>query len=123
MAFMLSSEEVSFAAMRGGYDDVMAILCFLVATVCLCFCFTAILLLVKGWALRREFRLAQQYAAGPHYHDADPSQHNSARSKGTSTSSDGYKPVPGEEIQMHSVPTVPEPPSDPLFVLEEEHDD
>lgn len=67
LAFMLSSEEVSFAAMRAGYDDVMAILCFLVAVVCLCFCFTAVLLLIKNWALRREFRLARI-----HTHPADP---------------------------------------------------
>lgn len=61
LAFMLSSEEVSFAAMRSGYDDVMAILCFLVAVVCLCFCFTALLLLLKNWALRREFLCSKKH--------------------------------------------------------------
>ncbi len=60
LVFMLSSEEVSFAAMRAGYDDLMAIMNLSVAIISLIFCFAAALLVLKGWALRREFRLTQE---------------------------------------------------------------
>ena len=54
--FMLSSEEVSFAAMRSGYGDFMAILNVAVAVVALLFCWTTGLMMLKGWAVRREVK-------------------------------------------------------------------
>ncbi|SPO24275.1 uncharacterized protein UTRI_03543 [Ustilago trichophora] len=56
LLFMLSSEEVSFAAMRSGYGDFMAILNVAVAVVALLFCWTTLLMMLKGWAVRREVR-------------------------------------------------------------------
>ncbi|SNX86369.1 uncharacterized protein MEPE_05078 [Melanopsichium pennsylvanicum] len=56
LVFMLSSEEVSFAAMRSGYGDFMAILNVAVAVVALLFCWTTGLLMIKGWAVRQEIR-------------------------------------------------------------------
>ncbi|SPO23923.1 uncharacterized protein UTRI_03543_B [Ustilago trichophora] len=56
LLFMLSSEEVSFAAMRSGYGDFMAILNVAVAVVALLFCWTTALMMLKGWAVRREVR-------------------------------------------------------------------
>ena len=58
LIFMLSSEEVSFAAMRSGYGDFMAILNVGVAVVSLLFCWTTALMMIKGWAVRREVRRA-----------------------------------------------------------------
>ncbi|GAC92808.1 integral membrane protein [Pseudozyma hubeiensis SY62] len=62
LVFMLSSEEVSFAAMRSGYGDFMAILNVAVAVVALLFCWTTTLMMLKGWAVRVEVRrtLVQQ---------------------------------------------------------------
>merc|ERR1712157_378595 len=56
LVFMLSSEEVSFAAMRSGYGDFMAILNVAVAAVALLFCWTNVLMMLKGWAVRREVK-------------------------------------------------------------------
>lgn len=56
LVFMLSSEEVSFAAMRSGYGDFMAILNVAVAVVALLFCWTTVLMMLKGWAVRREVK-------------------------------------------------------------------
>ncbi len=56
LVFMLSSEEVSFAAMRSGYGDFMAILNVAVAVVALLFCWTTALMMLKGWAVRREVK-------------------------------------------------------------------
>lgn len=56
LVFMLSSEEVSFAAMRSGYGDFMAILNVAVAVVALLFCWTTGLMMLKGWAVRREVK-------------------------------------------------------------------
>lgn len=56
LVFMLSSEEVSFAAMRSGYGDFMAILNVAVAIVALLFCWTTALMMLKGWAVRREVK-------------------------------------------------------------------
>ncbi|SJX65119.1 uncharacterized protein SRS1_15940 [Sporisorium reilianum f. sp. reilianum] len=58
LVFMLSSEEVSFAAMRSGYGDFMAMLNVAVAVVALLFCWTTALMMLKGWAVRREVRRA-----------------------------------------------------------------
>ncbi len=48
---MLSVEEVSFAAMRAGYDDTMAFLNFTMALTSLVFCWTIVVLGVKGFAI------------------------------------------------------------------------
>lgn len=52
--FMLSSEEVSFVAMRNGFGDFMMILNVTVALVSLLFCWIAALMVLKAWAIRRE---------------------------------------------------------------------
>lgn len=54
LVFMISSEEVSFAAMRNGFGDFMAILCISVAFICFLFALTAALFVVKAWAFKRE---------------------------------------------------------------------
>ncbi|PWN53358.1 hypothetical protein IE53DRAFT_300693, partial [Violaceomyces palustris] len=54
LIFMLSSEEVSFAAMRSGYGDFMAILNVAVAVVALLFCWIMGIMLIKAWAVKRE---------------------------------------------------------------------
>ena len=51
---MLSSEEVSFVAMRNGFGDFMMILNVTVALVSLLFCWIAALMVLKAWAIRRE---------------------------------------------------------------------
>ncbi|KAL7422561.1 hypothetical protein Q5752_003209 [Cryptotrichosporon argae] len=53
IVFMLSDEEVTFAAMRTGFDDVMAALNFTVATTCLVFCWVVVVLGTKGYAVLR----------------------------------------------------------------------
>ena len=52
--FMLSNEEVSFAAMRSGFSDFMAILNIAVALIGLVFCWTFCVMVIKAWAVRRE---------------------------------------------------------------------
>lgn len=54
LVFMLSSEEVSFVAMRNGFGDFMMILNVTVAIVALLFCWIAGLMILKAWALKRE---------------------------------------------------------------------
>ncbi|BEI83231.1 hypothetical protein CcaverHIS002_0310990 [Cutaneotrichosporon cavernicola] len=53
IVFMLSDEEVAFAAMRSGFDDMMAFLNFTVALTCLVFCWIVVVMAVKGFALVR----------------------------------------------------------------------
>jgi hypothetical protein len=53
IVFMLSDEEVAFAAMRSGFDDMMAFLCFTVALTCLMFCWIVVVMAIKGLALLR----------------------------------------------------------------------
>lgn len=60
LVFMISSEEVSFAAMRNGFDDFMAIMCITVAFICFIFALIAGLMIVKAWAVRREMRRDSQ---------------------------------------------------------------
>ena len=54
LLFMLSNEEVSFAAMRSGYGDFMAILNVSVSLVGLIFCWAFCIMVIKAWASRRE---------------------------------------------------------------------
>ncbi|CAO1626588.1 unnamed protein product [Parajaminaea phylloscopi] len=60
LVFMVSTEEVSFAAMRNGFGDFMAILCISVAFICLVFALVAALFVVKAWAVRREHERARE---------------------------------------------------------------
>lgn len=54
LLFMLSNEEVSFAAMRSGYGDFMAILNVSISLVGLVFCWAFCIMVIKAWASRRE---------------------------------------------------------------------
>ncbi|KAK0535605.1 hypothetical protein OC834_001470 [Tilletia horrida] len=54
LVFMLSSEEVSFLAMRTGWSDIMMITNVTVAAVCLVFCGIAGMFILKAWAVKRE---------------------------------------------------------------------
>ncbi|KAL9934701.1 hypothetical protein V8E36_006476 [Tilletia maclaganii] len=56
LVFMLSSEEVSFLAMRSGWGDIMMVMNVSVASVCLVFAGIAGLFILKAWAVRRELR-------------------------------------------------------------------
>jgi hypothetical protein len=60
---MLSDEELAFAAMRSGFDDMMAFLNLTVALTCLVFCWIVVVLAVKGYALfnlKRGLQLAPE---------------------------------------------------------------
>ncbi|TXT15743.1 hypothetical protein VHUM_00246 [Vanrija humicola] len=59
IVFMLSDEEIAFAAMRTGFDDMMAFLNVTVALTCLIFCWVVAVLAVKGYALLRVQRGVQ----------------------------------------------------------------
>ncbi|WVR09504.1 hypothetical protein IAU60_006572 [Kwoniella sp. DSM 27419] len=50
IVFMLSNEEIMWAAMRAGWDDMMAFLNFTVALTCMVFCWTVVVMAIKGWA-------------------------------------------------------------------------
>ncbi|TYJ58053.1 hypothetical protein B9479_001148 [Cryptococcus floricola] len=53
IVFMLSNEEIAWAAMRAGWDDMMAFLNFTIALTCLVFCWGVVVMAVKGWAVLR----------------------------------------------------------------------
>jgi hypothetical protein len=65
IVFMLSDEEVAFAAMRSGFDDMMAFLNLTVALTCLVFCWIVVVLAIKGYAVFRVKR-GVQLAADMH---------------------------------------------------------
>ncbi|OCF31554.1 cytoplasmic protein [Kwoniella heveanensis BCC8398] len=50
IVFMLSNEEIAWAAMRAGWDDMMAFLNFTVALTCFVFCWSVTVMAIKGWA-------------------------------------------------------------------------
>ncbi|OCF57532.1 cytoplasmic protein [Kwoniella mangroviensis CBS 10435] len=50
IVFMLSNEEIAWAAMRAGWDDMMAFLNFTIALTCLVFCWSVVVMALKGWA-------------------------------------------------------------------------
>lgn len=54
LLFMLSNEEVSFAAMRSDYADAMAMLNLAISIVALVFCWTFCVMMIKAWAFRRD---------------------------------------------------------------------
>ncbi|KAF8264950.1 hypothetical protein EI94DRAFT_1772521 [Lactarius quietus] len=49
LTFIMSDEEITYAAMRRGYDDVMMFLNVAVATTCFAFCWTVLVVGFKGW--------------------------------------------------------------------------
>ncbi|GAA5993823.1 hypothetical protein JCM5350_007864 [Sporobolomyces pararoseus] len=53
VVFVLSTEQITFAAMRHQADDMMAFLNVTFAFVCICFLWIAVLFGIKGWALKR----------------------------------------------------------------------
>ncbi|KAG8699325.1 hypothetical protein FRC08_005371 [Ceratobasidium sp. 394] len=53
LAFISSSEPITFAAMRNGHDDIMMFLNAIVAIVCLAYALNLAVLAVKGWAVAR----------------------------------------------------------------------
>jgi hypothetical protein len=76
LAFMLSTEQVTFAAMRRGHDDVMMFLNFTVAVVCFIFSWSLIVLTIKGWAISH----AKKYSS----HISTASIFDSSRDRATS---------------------------------------
>lgn len=53
IVFILSDEEIAFAAMRAGYDDMMAFLNITIALTCLVFCWEVVVMAIKGVAVLR----------------------------------------------------------------------
>lgn len=68
IVFILSDEEISFAAMRAGYDDVMAFLNVTVALTCLVFCWIVVVMAVKGMAVLRLTKVKDVRYADPECH-------------------------------------------------------
>ncbi|EIW68262.1 hypothetical protein TREMEDRAFT_69277 [Tremella mesenterica DSM 1558] len=60
IVFMLSDEEITWAAMRTGWDDMMAFLNFTVALTSLIFCWTVCVMGIKGMAVLRVGRKRQE---------------------------------------------------------------
>lgn len=108
LVFMLSSEEVSFAAMRSGYGDFMAILNVAVAVVALLFCWTIGLMLLKGWAVRRE--VGRSLYGGEE--DIDGVPENALQLK-------TERRAP-RQMRASVVGAAPEVETEPVFVLEDE---
>lgn len=110
LVFMISSEEVSFAAMRNGFGDFMTILCIGVAFICLVFALVAALFVVKAWAVRREVRRGV-LESEPAYGDRPASEHRGKSKRRGST----LPPVreDGEEYLAAN-------PREPIFVLGED---
>lgn len=63
IVFMLSNEEIAFAAMRAHFDDKMAFLNFTIALTALIFCWTVVVMAVKGWAVMRATSRGQRVLA------------------------------------------------------------
>ncbi|CEH18259.1 hypothetical protein CBOM_04672 [Ceraceosorus bombacis] len=63
LVFMLSSEQVSQWALRAGYADAMAVANVSIALIALLFAWTAVLLLIKAAAMRREARTTAKGAS------------------------------------------------------------
>lgn len=101
LTFMLSSEEISFAFMRHGYDDMMAVLNVVVAVICLVFFFIAGLMTIKGAASRFEFKQNSRRATSTSSSERRDSRHFTA----TATLEPDYRQDP-----------------QPVFVLEDEEE-
>ncbi|ORY89436.1 hypothetical protein BCR35DRAFT_300622 [Leucosporidium creatinivorum] len=63
VVFILSTEQVTFAAMRHGFDDIMAFLNFTVTLVSITFAWIVALFALQGWALGRHQARQQQAAS------------------------------------------------------------
>ena len=76
LLFMLSNEEVSFAAMRADYADPMAVLNFAISVVGLVLCWSFCIMLIKAWALKRETRnfanTSEPWAQEQHFVISEP---------------------------------------------------
>ncbi|KAF8322170.1 hypothetical protein DL93DRAFT_2050842 [Clavulina sp. PMI_390] len=55
LVFMSSTEEVEFAMMRAGHDDVMMLLNLVLSITCIVFCWCVVTLCIKGWARNQSF--------------------------------------------------------------------
>jgi len=60
---MLSNEEVSFAAMRADYADVMAVLNLAISLIALVFCWSFCLMVIKAWAYKRDAQWREPVAS------------------------------------------------------------
>lgn len=78
LVFMLSSEEVSFVAMRNGFGDFMMIMNVTVAVVSLLFCLVAAIMVLKAWAVRREHVRSLRSARPLHHEQHHVSSQQSA---------------------------------------------
>ncbi|KAI5480793.1 integral membrane protein [Pseudohyphozyma bogoriensis] len=81
VVFILSTEQITFAAMRHQFDDMMAFLNVTVALVCIWFTWTLALFAVKGWALARAHPTDDR--SHPHHHRS-ASMHVPERSRSSS---------------------------------------
>ncbi|KAI0693814.1 hypothetical protein BC835DRAFT_1275468 [Cytidiella melzeri] len=63
LVFTLSTEEVTFAAMRRGHDDMMMFLNVAVAVTCLAFCWTLGVVAFKGWLKSHATRTVQFHSS------------------------------------------------------------
>ena len=63
LLFMLSNEEVSFAAMRADYADVMAVLNLAISLIALVFCWSFCLMVIKAWAYKRDAQWREPVAS------------------------------------------------------------
>ncbi|KAM0791382.1 hypothetical protein ACM66B_005847 [Microbotryomycetes sp. NB124-2] len=64
VVFILSTEQVTLAAMRHSFDDIMMFLNGTVSLVSIAFCWLMALFAVKGWALNRALARDRQAAGG-----------------------------------------------------------
>lgn len=119
LVFMLSSEEVSFAAMRSGYGDFMAILNVAVAVVALLFCWTTALMMLKGWAVRREVR--RNLYGGEVDHHVSPSS-NALQLDVVAEEERAPRHLRASVVDR-SAPVQAAAEAEPVFVLDDEEDD
>ncbi|TKY88611.1 hypothetical protein EX895_002600 [Sporisorium graminicola] len=131
LVFMLSSEEVSFAAMRSGYGDFMAILNVAVAVVALLFCWTTALMMLKGWAVRREVRRTlteQQEANEPVRSSSNALQLDVSHAAAATAADEEEEDEERERVPRHMRANVVPGNSQtietsPVFVLDDDDDD
>ncbi|KAJ7638677.1 hypothetical protein FB45DRAFT_408557 [Roridomyces roridus] len=53
ISFIFSTEEITFAAMRRGHDDIMLFVVMAVSSTCIAFCWTVIIISFQGWLKTR----------------------------------------------------------------------
>ena len=109
-------------AMRAGYDDLMALANLSIAAVSLVFCFVAALLVLKGWALRREFRIAQQQQHSSHPDTTERIRLTALNAAPTPTLA--IFPAPGADAaaaprKLHAT-VADDADAEPVFVLDDE---